>query len=506
MILRDYQIADIEALRANIRAGIKRQLLVEPTGAGKGTSITYILRESAARGLKSVFLVNRRTLVEDMSRRVDALDIDHGVIMGDHERKRPWLPCQIASIDTLHRRAVLPPADILILDEAHFAVSPIWLKVLARYPEAVVIGCTATPIRLDGQGLGHIFERMVTGPSVAELIARGYLAPMRVFAPPVRGLGAVKKSAGDYNQADLGAFMMGRHITGNAVEHWLKHGRGRPTVAFCVTIAHSLEVRDAFRKAGVRAEQVDNTTSTEDRDRMWTKLESGEVELVTSVGIISYGWDAPYVSCGLLLRPTQSTALHLQQCGRILRPYPGKDCALILDHAGNTREHGLVDELREWSLENGLVKKEKEKDEGSIRYCEGCFVGYPSTMSACPNCGLPYKPKTVKVAVVAGTLEEISAPVRLFICLECRHKGKLPQGTDYTQYCCPKCQVGAVKPIATIYDSGEDRRDVYLRLVREGVERNYKPGWAKVIFHTRFKTWPKREWDSHIQQEEFSNA
>lgn len=493
LTLRDYQLADIQALRDGISRGVRRQLLVEPTGAGKGTSITYIIQRSVANGKRVMFLCNRRILIEDMSRRVDALGIAHGVIMADHQRNRPFEPVQVASIDTLQRRpaARLPKADILIIDEAHFAVSPVWLKVLERYPQAVVLGATATPCRLDSKGLGHIFQEMVMGPTVADLTTRGYLVPARTFAPPLKGVEKVRKST----EADIARFMQDakRHITGDAVDHWKQLAKGMPTVAFCCTIEHSLETRNKFRDAGIRAEHVDCNTPSVERDRMWERLKGGDVEIVTSVGIISFGWDCPPVSCAVLLRPTASLALHLQMCGRILRPYPGKPYALILDHAGNTHEHGTVEEPRQWDLKDGLVQQQKEEDGGSNRSCKVCFNIYPSTMDVCPVCGAPYEVKKRVIAVRPGQLEEI-APVNWFICLACNHKGRLPEGVRYENYVCPRCQTGAVKPIATKYDNGIDRKTVFLKLVEEQQRKGYKQGWSVVQFHLRFRAYPQRDW------------
>src|SRR5271165_1267110 len=162
MTLRDYQVTDLNLIREALRLH-RSVLLVQPTGAGKGTLAAHIVHSAAAKGKNIIFLVNRRAIVTDFSKRLDKLGIEHGVIMAGNPSK-PWLNVHVASIDTLRRRERVPKADLLVLDEAHFAVSDGWKKVLDKYPDTKRLCMTATPIRLDGQGLGHIADAMVTGP------------------------------------------------------------------------------------------------------------------------------------------------------------------------------------------------------------------------------------------------------------------------------------------------------------------------------------------------------
>lgn len=291
MILRRYQGRMLDETRANIAAGKMRNVMVSPTGSGKGTIATEIIRGAARHGSKIGFLVNRRELVKDMSRRLDHLGVEHGVIMANHPRRRPWLPVQIASVDTLRRKPVLPHFDILIADECHFALSDGWLDLFAKYPDAAVIGMTATPIRADGQGLGRFFDAMVLGPSVQELIDEGNLVPTRVFAPSAPDLRDVDHGDKDYNRKQLSVACRKPKLVGDIVHHWLKLGRGRPTILFAVDQGHAKEIQAEFLKAGVRAEYADCDTASDVRDTLWEDLAAYRVEVVCSVGIVSYGWD-----------------------------------------------------------------------------------------------------------------------------------------------------------------------------------------------------------------------
>lgn len=505
VVLRPYQERMLAEAR-RVAAGGGHPLLVAPTGSGKGTIATEICHGAGRHGSRIVFLVNRKELVKDMSKRLDVLGLDHGIIMADHWRHRPHCHVQIASIDTLHRRAKTPPADILVLDEAHFAVSDVWFKAVERYPDAIRIGMTATPVRLDGKGLGHkgMFTHLVMGPSVRELIDQGSLCPPRVFGwpeGPALDQVEVSKSTRDYNQKQLGQAMKKPKIMGDAVGHWLKLAKGMPTVAFCVDIENSLEFRDRFRRAGITAEHADCDTPSAERDRLWDHLAKGRVQVVCSVGIVSYGWDVPAVQCAILLRPTQSLALYLQQVGRVLRPFPGKDYALVLDHAGNVLRHGPADEDRVWSLSEGLVTKETVEQEEYARMCEKCLLMYPSTLAACPECGHVNAKKKREIEVVDGELQEV-VPVNFFKCEACNTKGRLPMGADYT-IDCPVCHTGPLRRLGSKYDNGAgdaEKRKKYCDWYLDGVARGYKPTWAAMRFKQIYGVWPPRAWRTEAEK------
>jgi len=494
MILRPYQIKALNETRANLRQGALRNLLVSPTGSGKGTIASEIIRGAGEHKSTIGFWVNRRELVKDMSRRLDKLNVEHGVMMANHPRRRAWLPVQVASIETLRRAPIKPKFDVIIADECHFAISDGWLDMFAQYPDSAIVGMTATPIRADGKGLGRFFERMVLGPSVQTLINEGNLVPTRVFAPSAPDLHGVKKGTSDYNRKQLATVCNKPQLVGDIVQHWLSLARGRPTVCFGIDKAHAQKICDQFLAAGVRAEYADCDTPSGVRDKLWDDLGNYAVEVVCSVGIVSYGWDCPPCSCAILARPTESLALFLQQCGRILRPHQGKEYALILDHAGNTLKHGFVEDDREWSLADGYVEKDKEKGEIGVRICKTCFIAFPVSQPKCPN-GHLYQGQGRQVEHVKGELQEM-APVRYWKCGWCNRSGRLAENQDYS-IPCPACGHGPVFPLASKFDRGENeagRKERYVGWVREAKERGYKPGWAAMRFNQTFGRWPKKEW------------
>ena len=199
----------------------------------------------------------------------------------------------------------LPPADLLVIDEAHHAPPIPIAKSSKAIPTLSCLGLTATPCRGDGRGLGGIFETMIECPQVAELIEQGYLVRTRVYAPVNPDLKGVRTVAGDYVESQLAERMDRPKLIGDIVTHWHKYGERRKTVAFAVNVAHSVHLRDEFIKSGVRAEHIDGSTPKPERDATLARLASGEIELVTNCMVLTEGWDMPEVGCCILARPTQ---------------------------------------------------------------------------------------------------------------------------------------------------------------------------------------------------------
>ena len=285
--LRDYQVRVKNELRAALRTH-DSALLVMPSRSGKGTTATDIINDVNRRGLRVVFLVNRRSLVFDMVTRLRRLGLNPGIVMGTSTRGA-HLSVVVASVDTLRNRS-LPPATIVFVDEARFACSPTWTAILDRYRAsgAKIIGMDATPIRLDGRGLGEHFQSMVIGPSVAELTAQGDLVPARIYAPSVPDLTGLSARAGDYSQDELAAAMDKPRLVGGIVEHWNKLAADKPTVVFAVNREHGHHITGEFAAAGIAALFVDANTSDANRDAAWEDLANGTVSVVVSVGIIIF--------------------------------------------------------------------------------------------------------------------------------------------------------------------------------------------------------------------------
>lgn len=465
---RDYQLAMVEEARARIRSGYKRILLQLPTGGGKTVVAAQIIHGALAKGKRVLFLAHRRELVEQPSEKLDALGVSHGIVMANHWRHRPLAPCQVASIQTLANRDLAFPPDLIFIDEAHRARANTYQTILLRYPAAIVIGLTATPVRSDGKGLGNLFETMVQGPSVADLTARGYLVPTRVFAPNKPDLRDVGKVGGDYNQRQLGRTMDKPTLTGDILSHWQRLGENRQTVGFAVSVEHSIHLRDKFREAGIAAEHLDGETPTDERAAILRRLANGETRVLWSVGVLTEGWDCPSVSCGILARPTMSEGLYLQMAGRFLRPAPGKVDALLLDHAGCTLEHGFVDDPRNWELTKDRMRASGPRIDTSLN-AKACPICYSVVRKSVRKC----------LAVIDGKV--------------CGYEFHFEDRT-------PKTIAGELQLTGeerrmrymTIPDAG--RKTCYLRWAAEGRERGYKANYASAKYFAVFRESPKTEW------------
>jgi DNA repair protein RadD len=428
MILRPYQENSIVSLRRGIQSGHKRILLQASTGAGK-TVISSAMIESAVNKNKSVlFVAHRKEIIEQTSAKLDAFGIDHGVIMAEHPRYKPRLSVQVASIQTLTRRAK-PAADLLILDECHLSCSKSFTDLIAQYPEAIVIGLTATPIRLDGKGLGSIYSHMVEVISMRDLIDTGFLVAPRVFAPFTPDMAGVKTVAGDYDQHAVSELMDKTSITGDIVKHWLSHAKGRKTIAFAASVAHSEHIRDAFVQAGVSAQHLDATTPAWKRDKTLSDWRAGRFDVLSNCGLFIEGLDVPEVSCVILARPTQSLTIYMQAVGRGMRPAPGKTDLIVLDHAGLTHRHGLIDEPREWSLDGkkkGKRKKSEDERALSLVVCEQCFATFArAEFDKCPECGAELPKRAQSVAKVDGDGELIELTAEHIAAIRERKKQEL---------------------------------------------------------------------------------
>lgn len=416
--LREYQQQAIVRLRKSYASGRRAPLLVMPTGAGKTRCFTYMTQAARERGRRTLIIVHRQELLTQASRSLESYKVPHGLIAPGKNGERDQVA--VASVQTLDRRLRNGSMDFdfIILDEAHHACASVWFRVLERFPSAQILGVTATPCRLDGKGLGlgsgGVFDDLVIGPQVSELIKLGFLVKPIVYAPPVAGLDltGVRSVGGDYAAGALAERMMKPSITGCAVEHYSRLASGEPAIAFCASIAHAEHVTDQFRAAGYTSAVIHGGLDDHTRRSILEALAEGWIQVVTSVDLISEGTDVPAVAVGMLLRPTKSTSLFIQQVGRILRPSANKHRALVLDHVGNCMQHGLPDESRCWVLDGNQkpTLKSSPNEAPRVQQCKQCYAVW-SKGSVCLECGHEVEVASREIEVRAGSLTEMSADV-----------------------------------------------------------------------------------------------
>ena len=355
----------MDEIRAASGAGSILNVL--PTGGGKTVIFCHIAERAAQRGNRSLIVVHRKELIDQTSATLTAHGIPHGIMAAGYN-PTPSEPVQVGMVQSLLRRDV--PTDMVIIDECHHAAAQSYQTIMERYPSALKLGFTATPERLDGKGLGRYFSKLVEGPTVATLQQGGYLCRTKYYTPPqVVDLKGIKTQMGDYQISQLEAETNRSTVTGDAVSHYQKLANGRSAVAFCVSVAHAQAVADGFNQAGIAAGVINGQQSKEERTEVVESLRSGRIQVLSSVMVISEGFDLPAVGAAILLRPTKSLSMHLQQIGRVLRPAEGKPNAIILDHVGNLSRNGLAEDERLWRLTDRLVKPTV-----STSTCPQCFA------------------------------------------------------------------------------------------------------------------------------------
>ncbi|HDY88695.1 MAG TPA: DEAD/DEAH box helicase [bacterium] len=388
LTLRPYQIKAITDLRNAYRSGHRAPLLVAPTGSGKTVIFTFITEKATERGKSTLILVHRQELIDQTSMALSDMDVPHGIIAPKYPATHDKV--QIASVQTLVRRMkrlTLQP-QLIIIDECHHMPAKTYTTIINYYDSALRLGITATPLRLDGKGLSEYFDSMVRGPEVQELIDLGYLSEPIIYSFPfMKSLKSIHKRGGDFSMDELADVMNDIDITGDAIQHYLKYTPHDPAITFCTTIKHASDVTDAFNNCGVPSALFAGKMTRLRRRGYIEDLANGRIKNLVSCQMISEGTDIPIVRTSILLRPTQSLSMCLQQCGRVLRPYPGKPNSVILDHAGNCIKHGPPQWSREWSLD-GVKRKPSVKI--SYKQCPRCFNMIAISAVQCPTCGYVY--------------------------------------------------------------------------------------------------------------------
>ncbi|NJP11310.1 MAG: DEAD/DEAH box helicase [Leptolyngbyaceae cyanobacterium RU_5_1] len=410
--LRPYQLKLIKDLYTTLGQGYKRVAIIAGTGAGKTVIGGKICADTAARGLRLMFLVHLDVLVGQTHKKMQAFGLRCGFIKAGW-REDPEAPIQIASIQTMEKRSWWRkwPANVVFFDEGHTTVfSQIGQEIIYEtHPKAVHLAMTATPYRLGREQLGDHMEIFVASPVPSELQRMGYLATMTYYGVPKDtqvNLSEVRTIAGDFDERELKNACDRPELIQRIVEEWHRLAHGKRTIAFCVDIEHARHVAEAFDASGVTAAIVDGGTPIKERQRLYSELGAGKLLVLTSCNVISIGFDEPSVEVGLLLRPTQSRALHYQQIGRLMRisPATGKTCGIILDQANNLQRLGFPEDVKEYRLPNS--REPGESQPTPTKQCPKCNRLMWGFVMICPGCG--YQWETELQVLTDGMVEVFS--------------------------------------------------------------------------------------------------
>jgi superfamily II DNA or RNA helicase len=407
LILRPYQLKGIEDIRDAFRRGYSRPLYVAPTGSGKSALFSAIAHGAASKGNRVLILSHRIELVDQISLALTNAGTEHGFIAAGFPSTAR--SCMIASVPSLLRR-LNKAADpqLIILDEAHHARAASWETILARWPDAKVLGVTATPVRTSGEGLAKIFDTLICGPTVAELTPE-FLAPAQVWAPPTIDVSGLHMLHGDYVVSESEARANKPSVTGDAISHYRKHADALPALAFCVSVKHATDVAAQFRDAGYSAVMLKGGLDRQVRRAAVNDFRNGKIQLISSCDLLTEGVDFPGAHVGIMLRPTQSLGLWRQMCGRLIRPCEGKSIAVILDHAGNCARFGRPIDEPQWALTYDETKK-KRNATLAAKICPKCWSANAARAFVCANCGERFRvaPRS-EIEEQDGELVEITA-------------------------------------------------------------------------------------------------
>ena len=370
--LRPYQHKLIKQACSALKAK-QSPLVVLPTGGGKTALIAEIVRLNRSTGRRSTVICHRREILQQIAGAIQHHTGEAPELVTAGSKPNWGAPVVVAMVPTLARRlGQLQQGGMLLADEAHHMGSTSWQKVRQSLAPELLVGFTATPIRPDGRGLGAAgFDELIEGPPPRWLIEQGFLCRFELFAADAQiNLQGVRTVRGDYDVAALRKRVVG--IAGDVVGTWQKLNTERmPTLCVGVTVDHAKELAAAFRSAGITAQAVDGETLTTERDRVFADFRGGRLAVLCACAVVDEGLDVPEAGCLQLVRPTKSLRLLRQLQGRVLRPSPGKERALLIDHGPSWRELPMPDEEIGWSLDAATVAKPKGAPTVAARAVDG---------------------------------------------------------------------------------------------------------------------------------------
>jgi len=458
LVLREHQLGVVDALRQGFRDGHRTQLLYAPTGFGKTEVAIHLMKATAEKYNRAAMILDRIVLIDQTSLRLTKYRLDHGVLQADHYKRDITKRIQICSSQTIERRNKLPEMDLLIVDECHITRKQI-SDIIKNNPKLKVIGLTATPFT---KGLGALYSNVVCGATTEDLVKKKWLAPLKVYIAKEIDMTGVTKVAGEWSPDQVTE--RGMQITGDIVVEWEKKtyevfGKPRKTIVFCAGVKHGQDLVEQFARKGYNFVSISYLDSNEYKQEVIDDFSKPDTEIhgLIATDILTRGFDVPDVMIGVSARPfAKSLSSHIQQLGRVMRSYEGKEFALWLDHSGNYLRF-----IEEWDdiysngvevLDDKLDKAKKEKTEKTKAElkCPKCSALWPKNSQSCPACG--YVRARTQIATVKGELFELKGQTQI--------------------------------------NNKQQQQDFYSELIYMANERNYNINWASNKFREKYGVWP----------------
>lgn len=423
--LRPYQLE----MKARIfeewqKPHVKNVLLVMPTGLGKTRTFVDIAMDIAMKGImgetmNTAILVHRKELVQQISLTLCEYGVHHNIIAPDKviqgivssQRKefnkqfyQYNAVISVISVDTLNARILrhekwAKSIRFWITDEAaHLLKNNKWGKAVQYFPDAIGLGVTATPERLDKRGLGShadgVFDSMVIGPNSRWGIDQGFLCKYKVALPEsdYQDHLRVANADSDFSKEAMIEAAEKSHIIGDVVENYKKFCSGKQAIVFASDIGSGTKMEAQFLEQKITAKILTGDTDDAERLQALVDFRNKKIKVLINVDLFDEGLDVPGIECVIMARPTMSLGKYLQMVGRGLRPAKDKEYLILIDHVGNVTRHGLPDARRVWSLDR--VRRRKKKL-NLIRICRNhlCNLPFDRILTICPYCGEEDKPK-----------------------------------------------------------------------------------------------------------------
>lgn len=398
MQLRDYQTNIVNKVKKSWIEGYKYPCIVAPCGAGKTLITAHMARLATHNKKRVMFIVHRKELCEQTEKTFSNYGVDMAY-------------CTVNMIQTLVNKVEsVEKPDLIIVDENHHAKASSYKKIFDKFKETYRIGVTATPVRLDGSGFKDVNDTLIEEVSAKWLIENKYLSPARLYSAPMIDLKKVNAIKGDYDMGQCEELLDNSTIYGDVIKHWREKAEGKRTIVYCVSVKHSKTTAEMFKNDGIVAAHIDGATPKTEREKIIEGYRSGHITVICNCDILSEGFDVPDCECVILLRPTQSLTIFIQQSMRCMRFKENKE-AIILDHVANVFRFGLPWKDRKWTLE-GKKKKDKKKlkgeDENTCWTCEKCFFSWDKSEGRiCPDCGqeIPLSERDIKILEATNLIE-----------------------------------------------------------------------------------------------------
>lgn len=398
--LRDYQNELLDGVYESISKGNKNIMVQSPAGSGKSVTMSEVARRATDKGNRVLFIVHRRELVAQIKSTFITNDVDMDL-------------CHVGMVQTVANRIkkdIEPEPSIILVDEAHHALAKTYINIFESFPNAFVFGFTATPWRMSNKGFTDVFEELIPGKTVKWLIDNKRLASFKYYSVNLMNNQSLKHdSTGDFSNKSI-TLALEPQIYGDVISNYKKFAEHKKTIIYTHNVESSKAVSDKFNDAGYQALQVDGKTPKDQRERAMESFRNGEINILVNAELYGEGVDVPDCECVILLRPTESLTLFIQQTMRAMRYQPNKQ-AIIIDHVGNYSRHGLPNTEHDWYEHfKGSDKKSKSSNSVPIKECPTCFGVVESAYTICPFCGSEFPKEEQKEMIVDenAELEEVT--------------------------------------------------------------------------------------------------